>query len=415
MSPVLLVVGGCSSAVYRRDCLIQTAARHPVALVTDQEPTWQRDFIVDHEVANLRDHQAVQAAAERLSRRRPIRGVLTWDEYLLVQTARLAQTLDVPGNRDWAMHACRNKAAAREKFDQLDVPSAASIPVLTLAEARRAAVGIGYPVVLKPAAHAGSVGVVHVAGPAELPKSWRYVAEAAKTQGAEGTGALVEEYLDGAEISVECVTENGRTTAVAVAHKDLTALPHFEEIGHTVTADDPLLDEVAPLASQALAALGVTHGVSHVEMRLTASGPKIVEVNARLAGDMIPRLVQLATGIDLVAAAADLALGHSPQLKPSRSRSAAVRIFYPPSAGNLTQCRLDPAVARSPWIDRVSWQAAIGEAVAPPPHTAIHASRVGFAIVTGRSPAQTRRCLDRVEDRLVITVAPLPRDERSAA
>ncbi|MFF9785105.1 ATP-grasp domain-containing protein [Streptomyces nigrescens] len=415
MSPVLLVVGGCSSAVYRRDCLIHTAARHPVALVTDQEPTWQRDFIADHEIADLRDHQAVQAAAERLSRRRPISGVLTWDEYLIVQTARLAQSLGVPGNRDWAMHRCRNKAGAQEKFDELGVPSAASIPVLTLAEARRAAVGIGYPVVLKPAAHAGSVGVVRVTGPAELPKSWRYVAEAATSQGAEGTGVLVEEYLDGPEISVECLTESGRTTAVAVAHKDLTEQPWFEEIGHTVTADDPLLDEVAPLASQALAALGVTHGVSHVEMRLTESGPKIIEVNARLAGDMIPRLVQLATGIDLVAAAADLALGHSPQLKASRSRSAGIRIFYPPTAGNLTQCRLDPAVARSPWIDRISWQAPIGAPVAPPPHTAIHASRVGFAIVTGRSPAQTRRCLDRIENRLVITVAPLAPGERSAA
>ncbi|MGW2404053.1 ATP-grasp domain-containing protein [Streptomyces sp. NPDC001739] len=412
---MLLVVGGCSEVIYRRDALIQAAARHPVALLTDQEPTWQRDFIVDHEVTDLRNHESVQAAAERLSRRHPIRGVLTWDEYLLVSAARLAQSLHLPGNRDWAMRACRNKAQTQEKFDQLGVPSAASIPVLMLAEARRAAVGIGYPVVLKPAAHAGSVGVVRVDHPAELPKSWRYVSETSKGQGSEGTGVLVEEYLDGPEISVECVTENGRTTPVALARKDLTAPPYFEEIGHTVTADDPLLDEVSPLASQALAALGVTHGVSHVEMRLTDSGPRIIEVNARLAGDMIPRLVQLATGVDLVAAATDLALGLSPRLTPSHARTAAIRIFYPPTAGNLTQRRLDPAVARFPWIDRISWQAPIGEPVAPPPHTAIHASRIGFAIVTGRSPAQTRRCLDRIEDRLVVSVTPLPRGERSAA
>lgn len=130
---------------------------------------------------------------------------------------------------------------------------------------------------------------------------------------------------------------------------------------------------------------------------------------------MIPRLVQLATGFDLVAAATDLALGRSPHLTPGRSRSAAIRIFFPPSAGNLTQRRLNPVIARAPWLDCVSWQAALGQPVAPPPHSAIHASRLGFAIVTGRTPAHTRQYLDRLTDHLVITVTPTPRGEQSAA
>ncbi len=60
----------------------------------------------------------------------------------------------------------------------------------------------------------------------------------------------------------------------------------------------PLLDVVAPAAKAAIRALGITAGVSHVEIRLVDGRPRIVEVNGRLAGDMISHLVHLATGGD---------------------------------------------------------------------------------------------------------------------
>ncbi|MFJ2716840.1 hypothetical protein [Streptomyces sp. NPDC087437] len=81
------------------------------------------------------------------------------------------------------------------------------------------------------------------------------------------TGAGLEIVdLAGPEISVECVTVHGITTPVAVTRKILGDEPRFDDIGHTVSADDPLLPIVGPVAE---AALGVNTGVSHVEMRLT--------------------------------------------------------------------------------------------------------------------------------------------------
>ncbi|NED87458.1 carboxylase, partial [Streptomyces sp. SID11233] len=67
----------------------------------------------------------------------------------------------------------------------------------------------------------------------------------------EGSGVLVEEYLAGPEVSVECVTHQGITTALAVTRKEVGFAPYFEETGHTVDAADPLLPEVAPVAIQA--------------------------------------------------------------------------------------------------------------------------------------------------------------------
>ncbi|MFI0906534.1 ATP-grasp domain-containing protein [Streptomyces sioyaensis] len=90
---------------------------------------------------------------------------------------------------------------------------------------------------------------------------------------------LVEEYLDGAEVSVERVTYRGRTTVVAVTRKAISAPPYFEELAHSVDAADPLLDVVAPVARAAIRALGSTDGVRHVEMRLVDGGrPRLVGV-----------------------------------------------------------------------------------------------------------------------------------------
>ncbi|WP_055591509.1 ATP-grasp domain-containing protein, partial [Streptacidiphilus griseoplanus] len=308
---VLLVLNS-GEAAYREYCLAQAAAAQPLALINPTAPTWQTPYIADHEVADTLNPRALRAAAAALARRHRIAGVMTWDEYALVPAANLAADLGLPGNSSATAVACRNKAASKAVFAAADIPSATSTRVTSLRRAAAAARRIGYPVVLKPAAHAGSIGVIKVDSADALPAAWHYTAHAATEQGREGTGVLVEEYLAGPEISVECVTARGTTTPVAVTRKALGPEPFFEEVGHIVIAGDPLLAQAGPVAVAALDALGVANGISHVEMRLTDTGPRLIEVNARIGGDLIGHLVHQATGIDLPRAAADIACNRTP-------------------------------------------------------------------------------------------------------
>ncbi len=303
--------------------------------------------MVDHEVADTQDLQAVVAAGLALAERHPIAGVVTWDEYALVPAAELAARLGVAGNSAEAMTACRDKASSRRRFAEHGVPSAISTRVHTLAEATLMARFTGFPVVLKPSSHAASIGVVRVDTVEELPDAWEFAVAGAGEQGPEGSGVLVEEYLDGPEVSVECVTRGGVTTALAVTQKEVAFAPYFEEVGHTVDAGDPLLAEVAPVAAQAVRALGVSDGVQHVEMRLTASGPRIIEVNARIGGDLIGKLVRLATGLDLPRIAADVACGTAPDLTPTAHATAAIKILYPRPTASCPSGAWRPSPARS--------------------------------------------------------------------
>ena len=399
----LVLVASPGDETYRGYCLEQVAAAYDVVLLTGTEPSWEKPYIVDHAVVDLHDTAALLAAGRALAERHELAGVVTWDEWHLVPTTHLAHVLGLPANSVEAMRACRNKADARSLLVRHGVPSAASMKVRTLLEAELATMTLGYPAVIKPSAFAGSIGVSRVDRPEQLPTAFEFAAACAR-RSREDTGVLVEEYLDGPEVSVECVTHHGVTTAVAVTRKSLGPAPYFSETGHTVDATDPLLAQVAPTAASAVKSLGITDGVQHVEMRLVGGRPRLIEVNARIGGDMIGHLVRLATGIDLPRVAADLACGKAPDLTPTRRGAAGIRMLYPAASGTLTMRQINrPFAAHTPWLRQVQWIRRVGERLVLPPEGDLFTARAGFYIATGRDTAEVNKRLDIVADEITVT------------
>ncbi|ULR48449.1 ATP-grasp domain-containing protein [Streptomyces deccanensis] len=401
--PLVLVVSPGDEAD-RGYCLEQVAAAYDVVLLTGAEPSWEKPYILDHAVVDLTDAAALVAAGRALAERHDFAGVVTWDEWQLVPTARLARALGLSSPSVEVMRGCRNKATARTLFARHGVPSPASMKARTLLEAGQATRALGYPAVIKPAAAAGSIGVIRVDRPEELSGAFAF-ASAGASRSREDTGVLVEEYLDGPEVSVECVTYHGQTTAVAVTRKHLGPAPYFDETGHTVDAADPLLAQVAPAAAGAVKALGITDGVQHVEMRLVDGRPRLIEVNARIGGDMIGHLVRLATGIDLARAAADTACGRAPDLTPTRDQAAAIRIIYPAYSGTLTDCRV---TAPAPGVERVRFQRHSGDQVVLPQDGGdLYTARIGFLITTGPSATVAEARAQEAYRHLNIRVSPV--------
>jgi len=155
--------------------------------------------------------------------------------------------------------------------------------VASLAEAEAAAAKTGYPLVLKPRGLGASEGVVQVDDASGLADGYRD-ASSASHPGVPTyeRGVLVEEYLDGPEISVDGYVCRGRYQAMFVAHKQVGLAPFFEETEHVVVAADPLLDdrELMDMLAAAHRALGVDGAITHTEVKFTSRGPRIVEVNA---------------------------------------------------------------------------------------------------------------------------------------
>ena len=135
---------------------------------------------------------------------------------------------------------------------------------------------------------------------------------------------------------------------------------------------------------------------------LTSDGPKLIEVNGRLGGDLIPYLGLLATGIDPGLTAARAACGLPPQLTATRNRTAAVRFFYVAEENTeITSVELRRrAAARRGAPDIVV--AAPGAVVSPPPKGTAW-GRIAAAIAVADSVPRCAAALDAAEAALVIT------------
>jgi len=191
------------------------------------------------------------------------------------------------------------------------------------------------PVVVKPVDGSGSFGV-------SLGATLWDTTKAAKRLGAltvnerglpMSTDFLVERFVEGAEYSVEVF--GGR--AVGTTAKHLGDPPSFVETGHDFPATLPpqTNEALVDTALAAVRAIGVTWGPTHVEIRLSRDGPRVIEVNPRLAGGWIPQLVLLASGVDLITATISAAVGEEPNLHPTRHRHASIRFVTARCSGRI--------------------------------------------------------------------------------
>jgi biotin carboxylase len=357
--PLLLVIGA-GTQTYREYAFISVAEAFRIWLFADRVPTWELPYLTGHTVLDTADAAGMAAPAAAIGPD----AVLTWDDTRVVQTASLAEALSLPGAGPDAALCCRDKHRTRTALAAAGVPQAGSELVTSLGAARAAAERIGYPVVLKPQALNASMGVVRVDSPDQLAARFR-VARGATAPGGRATevepgGVLVEEYLDGPEVSADAGWIDGSLLPGLVARKQVGYPPYFEEVGHLVDGTDPLQSDpqLWAVVEAAHQAIGFRTGWTHTELRLTPAGPKVIEINARLGGDRIPQLGIVALGVDGPAAAAALAAGEKPTVLPTRRRAAAVRFLYP--SGNC--------IARAVHVDRDRLPACVSavEVVAAP-------------------------------------------------
>jgi biotin carboxylase len=361
------------------------------------------------EAANLRvvacetnDEAAVEACLRALP---AIDAVLTFSTFYVTTVAAVARRLGLPALDPEAARTCHHKQRTRQCFARAGVPTPAFWLVASAAEAQAAAAEVSYPCVIKPVAESGSAGVLRVDTPAALLAHHRDLA--ARTVNERGQRVfgevLIEGLLEGPEYSVETLTAGGTTHVVGVTEKRLSAPPYFVELGHEFPAalGDADRDAIEHAVRTGLATVGVDFGPAHTELRLTARGPVIIEINPRLAGGMIPELVRWATGLDLLGAILALARGAPPALDVTRHDVAGIRFVTAPRAGALREVRGLAAARDLPSVREVRIDKPAGAQVRP---ATCATDRLGHVIAAGPDRAAVRHDLDAALARVVVEV-----------
>lgn len=404
MRETVLVIGS-GYAEFREYVLSGLSAAFDVVMICRTEPDWQRRWITGHRVADLSDPHAVLSAARDLASRHRLAGILTWEEKLLETTAGICDALDLPGLPASAAEVARDKFLQRSVFEHQDVPSARFRRVSDVEEARAFADVVGYPVVVKPRGQAASVGV-QIVGSAEKLGAALEFAAASEVPGRDG-GVLMEEFLTGQEISVDCWCADGRIEVYAVALKQVGFAPYCEEVGHVVgdVLEPRLFKEVSDVVQAANRAIGVTNALTHTEVMLTPEGPRIVEVNARLGGELIPWLAEMTRpGLSVGAMLGDVTLGRVPKALPDIASMLGVRFLYPAADLVLESLVLPDATTAFDWVVASRQVRSSGETLRLPPRAFL--DRAGYAIVSGGDRNQVEERMAIVAEACLVEGAP---------
>lgn len=271
------------------------------------------------EVSTIDVLAVVQAA-----RKYKIDGILTLASDMPMQTvAVVSKELNLAGIDEVTAFKATNKFAMRNCLRENHVPIPRYYCVKNIDEYKVAASTFDRGFVVKPVDNSGSRGVSLVEKEDDSDESFLNAKKFSRTG-----EILLEEYMQGPEVSVETLAINGVIHVIAITDKVTSGVPHFIEMGHSIPSRYPInmQDEIESVAISAIKAIGIDVGPSHTEIIITSEGPKIVELGARLGGDNITtHLVPLATGMDMVKATILLALGEDIDVSANKNRGAAIR------------------------------------------------------------------------------------------
>jgi hypothetical protein len=311
-------------------------------------------------------------------RAHPYQGILTLFDPVVPFVAEAAELLGLPGIGQDAARAAQDKRVMRRRLAAagLNVPR-----FVTLDDPGQweAALGLVFPVVVKPACGVSSLGVTRADTPESLKSVVDQVWRVAANAFGRVTGLVVEEYLDGPEYAVESLAYRGDVTVLTTGYKGDPRGPYFEESVYRAPAPLPraVADDIRREVVSAHAALGITDGPTHTELRLRGgTTPYLLEMGARIGGSGVSHYITWhVTGIDFAAQALRIAVGLPPEPVPAsgpgvapKPIGAAANYIVPCGGfGRISAIHGLDAVRADPRVDHVVQMLHPGDVVRPYP------------------------------------------------
>jgi len=247
-----------------------------------------------------------------------------------VTVAAITNALGLPGIPLDVAHRSNNKSLMKERWLRDKIPTPYGAEVRSLEEARQVIKHIGLPAIVKAVDNAASRGSMKIVTEQELEQALMNAKVASRT----GT-AIVEEYVDGSEQSVETIVWNGSHYHVGMADREFGFHPFHIETSHLDPSQISLdrQKQIYEIVDAAADSLGIDFGPAKADMIWTAKGPMILEMPARLSGGFHSQYTTpLSTGKDPIRAVMEISLGRPLDqrlLMAQHSKTAVCAGFFP--------------------------------------------------------------------------------------
>lgn len=402
-----------SVETYRASDFLAAARKLSLDVVVGTERTlaFAKDTPAHYLTLPFHDADLAVAKARAFAARTPLGAVLAVDDDAVVVAAAIADALGLKGSSRRAAGRTRDKVELRRALRDAGLRCPRFWAYGSLEEVRRGAVReVTYPCVLKPRSLSASRGVIRADDAEELALAAARVfrlldGEDASRRAASGAaGVIVEEYLPGDELALEGLLADGKLTVLALFDKpDPLEGPYFEETLYVTPSrkSDAEQKAVAACVRDAAAALGLSEGPVHAEVRLSGGKATLVELAARTIGGLCGRTLRFGTGMTLE----EVVLRHAagmPVLHVERERRAAGVMMLPiPKAGLLARVDGVDEALRVPGIEDVTITALRGRPLVPLPEGRHY---LGFAFARAADPVAVEAALREAHRRLAFTI-----------
>lgn len=337
------------------------------------------------------DYAAFEKAALEIHRKIPFDAILCLIDIRIIESARLAERLGLKFLNAGTATLIRDKYSVRAELAKHGIRQPRFALATSNAELRDAIEAIGFPVLIKPSDGYGSQNIVTF----HNKESYAAMAEPLanylplKTDYGLGVCAndrlVVEEYIKGEVIGCETFTINGRHVFLGINDKVFFPPPCFGIKGSCFPSDRFDTDTIRAYVFEILDALKFDFGAAHIEIIVTDNGPYLVEVNPRLIGAHIPRLLGFALQRSIYADVINLHLGCDlQQLYDLHPQQVAVSRWFTSSRNGVIKSIVTPDAAM-PGIMAVHLFKKPGDFVRPPFE---NADRLGYVMAVGKSQAE---------------------------
>ena len=403
MARLLLIL---PTATYRAPDFLDAAAQAGAEVVVASE---QRQVLADtmkdrflH--IDLRRPESAADAIVALSQQRPIDGIVAVDDQGVLTATLAAGRLGLPHNPPSAVRATRDKVAMRDALAGVDVRQPRYAVVGTEDDIAEVATSLGFPCVIKPPSLSASRGVIRADDAAEAKVAGDRVRAILVEAGEDAGRLLVEAYVPGAEVAVEALLRGGAMETLAVFDKpDPLEGPYFEETIYVTPSrlPAPVLAAVERTTAAACAAMGLTEGPVHAELRTEGAQPWLIEVAARSIGGLCSRSLSFGVGLSLERLIVAHALGAPLDGLAREQRAAGVMMLPIPAAGRLEAVDGQDRARGVPGITGLDISVAPGRRIRPLPEGDRY---LGFLFAKAETPDEVETSLRRAYCQLDVRI-----------
>ena len=359
---------------------------------------------------DLDDHLVVDETLISIHQNDPFDAILCLLDLRLRDAARISSLFGLPHISFDVACLLRDKFSVREKLADNLIKQPDFRLALSNDDLKMAVQEIGLPVLIKPSDGFGSQNIAILRNENDLEPWLSPLEDMLPSRVDYGLGIkandrlLVERYMEGQLIGCDFISANGQHRMLGLNEKLMFAPPSFAIKGGCFTPYDETMDAIRAYAAHCLDAVGFNYGASHIEIMLTHEGPRLVEINGRLVGARIARLMNYALGYSVHETLVDLHVSGILPTEPDTPRRVAVsRWLVSPQEGVLDHIQL-PQMKHDA-IQEVAMFKKSGDLIGPAYE---NAQRLGYVMVASKSQEEADAIADAYIEACSITISELP-------